>query len=95
MWICNVVGQQPGIFSCGAALNEPQQRRVDGTTAGGESQPEAIFRHNQRPIEQTMVRISALLCLALLIAAPAFADSCSRHKDASSDAKEQKTEVQS
>jgi len=42
-----------------------------------------------------MFRISALLCATLLISAPAFADNCSRHKDASSDTTEQKKEVQS
>ena len=43
----------------------------------------------------TMLRITTLLCAALLISAPAFADSCSRHKEAASDTTEQKKEVQS
>ena len=49
----------------------------------------------RQPANQTMFRLSSLLCAALLISAPVFADSCSRHKDAPSDNTEQKKEVQS
>ena len=49
----------------------------------------------RQSVNQTMLRITSLICAALLMSTPVFADSCSRHNDALSDSKDQKKDVQS